>query len=87
MDDDYELYYRDYDDQIYEYSEPSHYEIFYSCIEPTYMQIIPYMGKFVLWSFIFRITTQTCTYAKPLPIFVDFVAKLTFIFVAKISYS
>lgn len=34
-------------------------EIFYACIYPSLMQISSYIGTFLLWNLVFRITTQT----------------------------
>lgn len=34
-------------------------EIFDACIYPSLMQISSYIGTFILWNLVFRITTQT----------------------------
>lgn len=62
MDEDYEIDYRDDDAQYYESLEPTHHEIFHSCIWPTITQITKYMVKFVFWNIVFRLTTQTCKF-------------------------
>lgn len=65
--DDY--YYDDYDDrQIDDFSQEDSYnnsqqytffDILSSCVHPSIVQISTYIGTFMIWNFIYSISTQT----------------------------
>lgn len=56
-------YFYDYEEDVLEESEPSDglnlLQLWEFCIKSSIIQISVYMGTFLLWNFIFRLTTQT----------------------------
>lgn len=61
MDDYYYDYEEDVLDEYEENDEQSLLKLWHFCIQSSIIQISVYIGTFLLWNFIFRLTTQTVT--------------------------